>query len=177
MPEHANAHVTPAHTSTSSAQVREFLLLWLGIELSTGTINQCIHEAGRSVAPVEDRLVEELLASDLLHADETTWLIAGKPFWLWVFVTSTVTLYYITFRGNELVRNLLGEFKGWLMSDGYQVYRETCAELVEVSPSACAAGRILRQAQHTAWCAKPKASPKASTRMRRRLELVLSLSK
>jgi IS1 family transposase len=64
-------------------------------------------------------------------------LIAGKPFWLWVFVTSTVTLYFIAFRSNELVRNLLGEFKGWLMrcaelveaSDGYQVYREITKRL------------------------------------------------
>ena len=113
----------------SRPRIREFLLLWLGIELSTGTINQCIHESGRSVAPLEDQLIAELLASDLLYADETTWLIAGEPFWLWVFVTTTVTLYYITFRTNELVRNLLGEFKGWLMSDGYQVYREITKRL------------------------------------------------
>ena len=113
----------------SRPRIREFLLLWLGIELSTGTINQCIHEAGRSVAPVEDQLVEELLAGDLLHADETTWLIAGKPFWLWVFVTATVTLYSIAFRTNELVRNLLGGFNGRLMSDGYQVYREIAKRL------------------------------------------------
>ena len=103
--------------------------LFDGIELSTGTIDQCIHESGRSVAPVEDQLIEELLASDLLHADETTWLIAGKPFWLWVFVTTTVTLYSITFRTNELVRNLLSEFTGWLMSDGYHVYREITKRL------------------------------------------------
>jgi hypothetical protein len=113
----------------SRPRIREFLLLWLGIELGTGTINQCIHESGRSVAPVEDQLVEELLTSDLLHADETTWLIAGKPFWLWVFVTTTVTLYYITFRSNELVRNLLEGFNGWLMSDGYLVYREIAKRL------------------------------------------------
>ena len=113
----------------SRPRIREFLLLWLGIELSTGAINQCIHESGRSVAPVEDQLIDELLDSELLYADETTWLIAGKPFWLWAFVTTTVTLYYITFRTNELVRNLLGEFKGWLMSDGYQVYREITKRL------------------------------------------------
>ena len=114
----------------SRPRIREFLLLWLGIELSTGTINQCIHEAGRAAAPVvEQQLEKELLASNLLHADETTWLIAGKPFWLWVFVSTTVTLYYITFRSNELVRNLLGEYKGWLMSDGYVVYREIAKRL------------------------------------------------
>lgn len=113
----------------SRPRIREFLLFWLGIELSTGTINQCIHESGRSVAPLENQLIAELLASDLLHADETTWLIAGKPFWLWVFVTTTVTLYYIALRSNELVRNLLGEYKGWLMSDGYKVYREIVKRL------------------------------------------------
>lgn len=113
----------------SRPRIKEFLLLWLGIELSTGTVNQCIHEAGRSVAPVEDQLIEELLDSELLHADETTWLIAGKPFWLWVFLTQTVTLYYISSRTNELVRNLLSGFDGWLMSDGYQVYREIAKRL------------------------------------------------
>ncbi len=61
----------------SRPRIREFLLLWLGIELGTGTINPCIHEAGRCVAPVEDPLVEERLASNLLHADETTWLIGA----------------------------------------------------------------------------------------------------
>jgi len=114
----------------SRPRIREFLLLWLGIELSTGTINQCIHEAGRAAAPVvEQQLEKELLASNLLHADETTWLIAGKPFWLWVFVSTTVTLYYITLRSNELVHNLLGEYKGWLMSDGYVVYRQIAKRL------------------------------------------------
>ena len=126
---------------------------------------------------MEDQLIEELLASDtstssvhrLLYADETTWLIAGKPFWLWVFVTTTVTLYYITFRGNELVRNLLGEFTGWLMPVLSLSKQATAIRFTAKLPSACAAGRILRQAQHTAWCAKPKVSAKASTRRRRRL--------
>ncbi|MDM8548065.1 transposase, partial [Candidatus Venteria ishoeyi] len=68
-------------------------------------------EGGRAVDPIENQMVKELLDSKLLHADETTWLIAGKPFWLWVFASSTVTLYYITLRSNELVRNLLGEYK------------------------------------------------------------------
>jgi len=109
----------------SRPRIREFLLIWLGIQLSTGTINQCIHESRRNVAPVEDPLIKETLDSGLLHADETGWLIHGKSRWLWVFISSTVALYYITYRTNELVRNfLVGKFKGWLMSDGYRVYRE-----------------------------------------------------
>ncbi len=39
---------------------QEFLRDWLGLALSTRTINQCLHEAGRAVEPLEDPLVEEL---------------------------------------------------------------------------------------------------------------------
>lgn len=108
----------------SRLRIREFLCEWIGLHLSVGTINQCIHEAGRAVAPVENQLVEEVIKSDLLHVDETTWKQKGKLFWLWVFCTATVTLYVIGHRTKEPIENLLGNaFMGWLMSDGYQVYR------------------------------------------------------
>ena len=129
----------------SRPRIREFLMIWTGPEPGTDTINQCIHEAGRAAAPVEDQLIAEVLSSDLLNADETTWLIAGKPFWLWVFVTSTVCLYYITHRTNELVQNLLTGFSGWLMTDGYQAREgppdqnlpETVAELLNEFKREC----------------------------------------
>ena len=40
-----------------------------------------------------------------------------------MFVTSHTVLYYISHRGQELVRNLLGGYAGVLMSDGWQAYR------------------------------------------------------
>lgn len=108
----------------SRPRIREFLYDWLCLQLSVGTINQCIHETGRAVAPVENQLIEEVINSDLLHADETSWKERGTPLWLWVFFTSTVTLYLIGYRTKEIVEKLLGEaFTGWLMSDGYRVYR------------------------------------------------------
>ena len=57
----------------SRPRVQEFLKDWLHLHLSIGTINQCIHEAGRAVEPLEERLIEEIIQSDLLHADETSW--------------------------------------------------------------------------------------------------------
>jgi transposase len=108
----------------SRPRIRELLSDWIGLHLSVGTINQCIHEAGRAVAPVEDQLIEEVIKSDLLHVDETSWKEKGKPFWLWVFCTARVVLYVIGYRSKETIENLLGDaFTGWLMSDGYQVYR------------------------------------------------------
>jgi transposase len=105
-------------------RIREFLKDWLGLHLSVGTINQCIHESGRAVEPVEDQLVEEVNKSDLLHVDETSWKEKGKAFWLWVFCTTTVALYVIGSRTTETIQKVLGEcFAGWLMTDGYRVYR------------------------------------------------------
>jgi len=45
--------------------------------------------------------------------------------WLWVFSTDRVTAYWIATRSAELMDSLLGEdYSGWLMSDGYSVYRK-----------------------------------------------------
>ena len=109
----------------SRAKIQEFLLDWFGVYLSTATINHCIHEAGRAVAPLELQLAEEIRQADLLYADETTWKEAGLLLWLWVFCSSTVTLYLIGRRSKEIIQILLeGNFSGWLMSDGYTVYRD-----------------------------------------------------
>ena len=43
------------------SRIRELLHDWLGLELSLATINQCIHEAGRAVAPVVDGELHETL--------------------------------------------------------------------------------------------------------------------
>lgn len=107
----------------SRARIREFLGEWLGLDLSVGTIHQTLHEAGAAVAPVEDELVEAVLASTLLHADETPWPEHDQTLWLWVFRSLTVTLYYVAGRGKELLENVLDGFGGWLMSDGWGAYR------------------------------------------------------
>ncbi|MDS4018916.1 MAG: IS66 family transposase [Candidatus Competibacter sp.] len=107
----------------SRARIQEFLGEWLGLELSIGTIHQTLHEAGAAVAPAEEELVQAVLDSALLHADETSWPEAKQTLWLWVFVAATATLYYVAGRGKERVENVLDGFRGWLMSDGWGSYR------------------------------------------------------
>jgi hypothetical protein len=108
----------------SRRRIQEFLRDWLDVELSTSTINHCIHEAGRAVAPLEEQLVDELQQAALAYADETPWKEWGQLLWLWVITTPTVCLYFIGYRSHEILTNVFGEgFVGWLMSDGYQVYR------------------------------------------------------
>ena len=108
----------------SRARIREFLHDWLGVQLSVGTIHQTLHEVGAVVAPAEAQLIAEAQASGLLHADETSWPQPPQRLWLWVFITTTTTLYVIAGRGKATVVELLSGFTGWLMSDGWFVYRD-----------------------------------------------------
>jgi IS1 family transposase len=109
-------------------KIKRFLDDLFGLEISTGTIQNCIVESARALAPVEEQLVEELLNESLLHADETSHKEAGVLLWLWVFITATTALFFIGYRSKEIFNNLLvscsSTFDGWLMSDGYLVYRD-----------------------------------------------------
>ena len=110
----------------SRRRIQEFLADWLGLELSIATINQCVHEAARAVEPVvEEQLIAEVRASDLLHADETSWFEHGTLLWLWVFTSAKTTVFTIGKRSKAVLLSILGPvFNGWLMSDGYGAYRE-----------------------------------------------------
>jgi len=110
----------------SRPRIQEFMQDWLHLDLSTGVINQCVHEAGRAVAPVEEEIITAVQQSGLLHADETSWKESGQPLWLWVLLCATATLYITGRRTRRTIQRILfnGEFKGWLMSDGYHVYRD-----------------------------------------------------
>jgi hypothetical protein len=107
----------------SRARVQEFLWDWLGLKLSTGTIQQTIEESAAAVTPAEEEMIAEIRASELLHADETSWPEGKSLLWLWVFVSPFTVLYYIAGRGKELVANVLEGFGGWLMTDGFGSYR------------------------------------------------------
>ena len=109
----------------SRRRIVEFLRDWLQLDLSTGTINKCIHEAGRAASPLVDEILEAVRKSELLNIDETSWKEWGKKQWLWVFTSLKVTFYIIGFRNRDVLDYVLGQtFKGLIMSDGYVVYRQ-----------------------------------------------------
>lgn len=135
----------------SRPRIKEFLQDWLSISLSTGCINQCITEGGRAMAPLEDELVAEIQASNLLHADETGWKESGRTLWLWVLRTATVTLYLIGSRSWTVIADVIEAFGGWLMSDGYGQYRHYGKRL------RCLA-HIVRKARGLAESSHPEAA-------------------
>ena len=106
--------------------IQEFLADWLGVSLSIAAIHQCLHEAGRAVAPVVERDIVPLIReAELLHVDETGWKEGKQLLWLWVFTCTTATLFTIGRRSRRMLHMTLGEaFVGWLMSDGFWAYRD-----------------------------------------------------
>ena len=108
----------------SRTKIREFLQDWSNTELSIGTIDRCIRETGIACVPVVEELVEQLQQADILHLDETHWYESGKLHWLWVGVSTKTAVFHIGSRRKEELSYLVTEaFLGWLISDGYAVYR------------------------------------------------------
>lgn len=109
-------------------KVAVFMNDLLGLQISVGSIQNCIVESARALSPVEEEIVKDVLENDLLHADETSHKEAGALLWLWVFVTTTTALFLVGKRSKEIWCNLVdsfeGGFQGWLMTDGYKVYRQ-----------------------------------------------------
>ncbi|HSN23612.1 MAG TPA: transposase, partial [Methylomicrobium sp.] len=66
----------------------------------------------------------ERLRGKFPRATRPSWRELNTLLWLWVFCGQGVVVYWIAGRGSELLVNVLGSaFQGWLMSDGWQVYR------------------------------------------------------
>ena len=134
----------------SRPRIQEFLNDWLGIYLSVGVINQAITEGGRAVEPLEAELIAAVKQSELLHIDETGWKEKGRLLWLWVLVTTNVTLFLMGSRSWDTIADALEGFAGWLMSDGYQGYRRYAKRL------RCLA-HLLRKARGLADSLNPEA--------------------
>lgn len=114
-------------TRATRRKVKQFLVDVFGLDLSVGTIQNCIVESARALEPVEEQLVEDLRSEHLMHADETSLNEAKKRLWLWVFITSSTALFLIGYRTKEIFTNLFDAFTpafdGYLMTDGYRLYR------------------------------------------------------
>lgn len=108
----------------SRPRIREFLADWLDISISKGCISKCIAEGGRAASQLEDEFIAEIQQSELLYVDETGWKENGKTIWLWVLKTVTVTFYVIGSRSWHTIADIMENFAGWLMSDGYGQYRK-----------------------------------------------------
>jgi transposase len=105
----------------TTAQVMDELF---GVPMSVGTISQSEKITTEVLAEPVSEARTSVQAQRLAHLDETSWRQGVKRAWLWVAVTSLVTVFVIRLsRGGQVARELLGErFGGILVTDRYSAY-------------------------------------------------------
>src|SRR5215217_6813574 len=95
-----------------------------GVPMSVGSLNQSEQRTTAVVAEPVEQARAHVEEQGVAHLDETSWRQGGKRAWLWVAVTSLVTVFVVRMsRGGQVARELLGErFAGILVTDRYSAY-------------------------------------------------------
>ena len=101
------------------SQIVDVFNYHLQMKLTRGGL---VHLWGRlqeALFPWYEQIQAEALNSAVLHADETSWRVAGKTYWLWAFANEDLTYYLIDRSRGEpaLLRFFMEEFHGTLVSD------------------------------------------------------------
>ncbi len=71
----------------------------------------------------KEKILERIVNGDLIHADETRANIKGHLAYVWVLTNMTDVVYILAeSREGEIIRTLLKDFRGVLVSDFYAAY-------------------------------------------------------
>jgi len=98
---------------------------WYGIKVSKGTLVGMLHRARRWLGKRYDRILEQIRASPVKHADETGWRVDGVNHWLWGFFTDKHAYYRVEeSRGGGVPRRILhgSHQEDVLVRDDYGAY-------------------------------------------------------
>ena len=139
----------------SRDQVRQVVVEVFAVPASTGSIDNALMRMSAILADPWAELRHAIGQAEVVHADETTWRLAGAQQWLWVAASALVACYRIDpSRSQAAAKALLGEdFGGFVVSDRYAGYhfldvlqQQLCwchaiRQLVEVSQRGGATGR------------------------------------
>lgn len=93
------------------------------VGVSEGAIIAFMRHFARDYAEVEERCRRQLLRSPFIHADETKINIQGTDYYAWVFTDGRHVLFRLSAtRESVVVREVLGEYTGILITDFYGGY-------------------------------------------------------
>lgn len=109
----------------------------IGIELDRTTLANWMIKMGALVQPLINRLLEIALEQDVLHMDETPVQVLKEPgktaqsqSYMWLIATPSsmplVLYHYSASRSGDTPKDLLSDFNGALMTDGYEGYNGVC---------------------------------------------------
>ena len=111
-------------------RVQEYFQDQLNLPISAGSIYNFNQQAFALSEQFEQKLIDKLIASPLLHADETGINIGGKLHWLHCHSNERWTLFYAhTRRGTDAMneKGVLPKFSGILCHDHWKPYYQYTA--------------------------------------------------
>ena len=121
----AIASVLSGRFRLSRREVEEVLVALFGpkADLALGTISNLEAQTSAALASVYQEAHQAVQAAPRANFDETGWREQRKRAWLWVMVTSFLTVFHIDRRRGRLAfEALAGKFKGVLSSDRWRAY-------------------------------------------------------
>ena len=107
----------------------------IGVELSRQTMASWAIIAARKLTPLKEIWIENLRAGPLIGIDETLVQVMGEPgrkntakSYMWVFRGGVpehpvLLFHYDPSRSAEVVRPILGDYKGYVQTDGWGSYK------------------------------------------------------
>jgi transposase len=99
-----------------------------GLTIDSQTLWNQLEALGRRLAPAHEALRDRILLQPVVGADETWWRLmqgkGSKRWWAWS-VTSTDAVFYriLDSRSQAAARELLGDYRGIVLADGYGAYQ------------------------------------------------------
>jgi transposase len=99
----------------------------LGIPISRSTLTDLFHQAARQLAPLSERLVQLVAASDVVLADETPMKMQhpNRKGYVWTFIADDLIVYRFSgSRSGQTPTSVLGDSTGVLLVDMYTGYNE-----------------------------------------------------
>jgi transposase len=135
--------------------VQTFCSSVLGIPISLGAIQKVLDRVTLAIDPYYTLIAKQARQAPVNYIDATPWYCENALAWLWVMASEQVAFYMIhPRRSKEAFFDLIEDWAGLLVSDGYGVYqtwvnaRQTClAHLIRT-----ARGLAARQQPELAAC-------------------------
>ena len=112
----------------------------IGIEMDRSTLANWMVKCGQLIQPLINLIHEKILEQNFLHMDETVVQVLSEPnktaqsnSYMWVLrstlpTASAVLFRYEPTRSGDSAKELLHDFSGALMVDGYEGYNATCVK-------------------------------------------------
>ncbi len=98
-----------------------------GLDIDSHTLWDQLNALAHVLAPSHAALTRHVLRAELLGADETWWRVMVQPkakrWWAWTLAREDAVVYRILdSRSHDAARQVLGDYHGTVMADGYGAY-------------------------------------------------------